>query len=243
MSQAKQKILERPSCVLLDIDNTVYRYEPAHAAGMKAAHQCAADLLDVSSDEFLKAFRAARAEIKRRVGATAASHHRLLYFQRTVERLGLASQVAVALKVEQAYWTGFLSEAALLPEVHEFLDDLRLFDIPVVVVTDLTAEIQFRKFLLWRLDRYVDWIVTSEEAGADKPAPEIYNLALAKLGGVEGPVWMIGDNGEADMSGAKNALGAVTFQMLHAGDQRSNDADFVISSFSELRAHLRTAIR
>jgi putative hydrolase of the HAD superfamily len=233
--------LSRPSCVLLDMDNTLYAYAPAHAAGMAAAAAAARELLNIEERAFVSTFDDARAEIKRRLGRTAASHYRLLYFQRTIERLGLASQVAAAMKLEHAYWTAFLDNARLFPEVHEFLDDLRLAGVPAVVVTDLTSEIQFRKFLLWRLDRYIDWIVTSEEAGADKPEPRIFELALAKLGGVEGPIWMVGDD-VADIAGAKAAVGAVTFQLVQGGGKPAAEADVVIRSFGELRAHLNAVV-
>jgi putative hydrolase of the HAD superfamily len=231
----------RPNCVLLDIDNTIYEDEPCHQAGMEAACAGALQLLQVLPQAFRSAWSDARTEIKRRLGKTAASHHRLLYIQRAIERLGLASQVAATLQIQNAYWTAFLERAQLLPDVYEFLDDLRLYGIPVVVITDLTAEIQFRKFLLWRLDRYVDWIVTSEEAGADKPAPQVFELALAKLGGVEGAIWMVGDSAECDMTGAKKAIGAVTIQMTHGRGAACADADFSVPTFAQLRGLLRAS--
>ena len=228
-----------PSCVLLDLDNTLYAYEPAHQAGLLAAQLAAEQTLKIKPRDFYNAVEDARAELKRRLGPTASSHHRLLYFQRAIELCGLASQVASALQFTNAYWTGFLKASELFPEVHEFLDDLRLLGVPVIILTDLTAEIQFRKFLYWRLDRQIDWIVTSEEAGADKPDPRMFRLALAKLGGIEGTVWMIGDNPVADIRGAKESIGAVTFQVLASGIAKCDEADHHIENFAQLRAHLR----
>ena len=239
MPVSEPRALKRPSCVLLDMDNTLYRYAPAHAAGISGAAMVAKELLNINRADFEKAVSGARTELKRRLGPVAASHHRLLYFQRAIERLGLASQVAAALKLDHAYWSHFLDAAELESEALDFLDDLRLLGIPVVIVTDLTAQIQFRKFLLWRLDRYVDWIVTSEEAGADKPDPRIYNLALAKLGGIEGQAWMIGDNPVADIEGAKAAVDALTVQMCLDDSPPSSEADYSVRGFTALRALLR----
>lgn len=241
MSVAEPRILKRPSCVLLDMDNTLYRYAPAHAAGMDGAAMVASELLNIDRHGFEQAVAGARTELKRRLGPVAASHHRLLYFQRAIEQLGLASQVAAALKLDHAYWSHFLDAAELESEALDFLDDLRLLGIPVVIVTDLTAQIQFRKFLLWRLDRYVDWIVTSEEAGADKPDPRIFNLALAKLGGIEGQAWMIGDNPVADIEGAKDAVNALTIQMCLDEPHKPSTADHKVNGFAPLRALLRRA--
>jgi len=131
-----------------------------------------------------------------------------------------------------------VASAFTAPHVMEFLDDLRLSDIPAVIVTDLTAEIQLRKMIALDLDSRIDWIVTSEESGHDKPHPASFELALAKLGGVEGPVWMIGDNHGCDLVGAKRAIGAVTIQSLQSAPPASPldcpDTDGQFYSFADL---------
>ncbi|ACT60877.1 HAD family hydrolase [Hirschia baltica] len=231
---------EEPACVLLDLDNTFYAYDDAHAAGTEAAREFAETQLKISRANFDRCFEDARDEIKQRLGKAASSHHRLLYFQRTIEKAGLATQSFAALQMEQAYWGAFLNAASLFPEALEFLDDLRIAGIPTVIVTDLTAQIQHRKILFFGINKFVDWMVTSEEAGADKPDKAIFHLALAKIGGVEGAVWMIGDSPDKDIAGAKNALkGCFTIQKLHEGIQEGlegdekPDANF--KKFSELR--------
>ncbi|MGL4542431.1 MAG: HAD family hydrolase [Polymorphobacter sp.] len=231
-----QAFTTRPTAVLLDLDNTLYDYAPCNAAGMAAAATLAASLYGLSAADFGQCFADARVEIKARLGATAAAHSRLLYFQRTIERAGFASQPFAVLQIEQAFWRAYLDTAVLFPHVLDFLDDLRIAAVPAVIVTDLTAQIQLRKLILLGIDRMVDWLVTSEECGADKPSPLCFELALAKLGGVEGPVWCIGDSIDADMVGAKNAVGAVT--LLRSGDAaaRSHPAvDATFSAFADVR--------
>jgi HAD superfamily hydrolase (TIGR01549 family) len=229
---------QRPACVLLDLDNTLYPYEPSHAAGTAAAQALALETLNLGPEDFARCFSDARAEIKARLGDQAASHHRLLYFQRTLERAGLASRPLEALQLEQAYWRAYLDTMRLFPGVLEFFDDLRLADVPVVVVTDLTAQIQFRKLIALELDSKIAFVVTSEESGHDKPHPAGFELALAKLGGVEGPVWMVGDNHDCDLAGAKAALGALTLEFHHAGAFKPASAcpsaDGRFSSFRDL---------
>ena len=237
---------EAPSCVLLDLDNTLYEYDPAHAAGMDAVREYAEQQLRISSADFDDCFRAARAEIKQRLGPTGSSHHRLLYFQRTLEKAGLATQPMSALQMEQVYWSAFLSKAALFDDVLEFMDDLRIAGIPAIIVTDLTAQIQLRKLLYFNLHKYVDWMVTSEESGADKPAVGIFHLALAKIGGVEGTVWMIGDDPAKDIAGARDALGCTTFQKVLELDkyilQDSATPDAIFARFGDLREKLSDLI-
>jgi len=230
-----------PSCVLLDMDNTLYAYAPCHAAGMATVEALVKDQLNLGDRDFARCFVDATTELKNRLGRTAASHSRLLYFQRTLELAGYASQPVVALQMEQAYWRAFLNEAVLFEEAAEFLDDLRIAGVPAVIVTDLTAQIQLRKMIHLGLDRLVDWVVTSEETGVDKPAPGNFELALAKLGGVEGVVWMVGEEPLSDIAGARAAVDAVGIQKRHAGikvvKSGTSAPDAVFDHFGELRKH------
>jgi HAD superfamily hydrolase (TIGR01549 family) len=222
----------------LDLDNTLYAYEPCHQAGMAACRALVKAELNLGAEEFDRCFADARTEIKQRLGDQAASHHRLLYFQRTLERAGLATRPLESLQLEQAYWRTYLDAMRLFPGVSEFIDDLRLADVPVVIVTDLMAQIQLRKLIALNLDSRIDFVVTSEESGHDKPHPASFELALAKLGGVEGPVWMVGDNHDCDLVGAKAAVGAVTFHFDADGvfkpAERCPDRDAQFSSFKDL---------
>lgn len=237
-----EKFRARPAAILLDIDNTLYAYAPAHAAAWKAVRDKLRAAHSLPLDDFDRAASEARLAVKERLGPTAASHSRLLYLQRTLEAMGLGSHVLVALDLEQTYWRNFMANAALFDGVSEFLDDARLAQIPVVAVTDLTAQIQFRKLVYWEIGHLFEYVVTSEEAGFDKPHEAPFRIALEKLGlngrPVDGAVWMIGDDAEKDVIGARNAIGAATIQKLHRGvapgrGPAAPDASF--ESFSNLR--------
>jgi len=232
----------RPSCVLLDMDNTIYDYESTHGAAMQAVREQALNTLNISIDDFDRCYAQARVQTKNRLKNIASSHSRLLYFQRVLELAGLGSQPGHAIALQNTYWREFLNTVELFPEVEDFLDDLRIAGIPVVIVTDLTAAIQMRKFLFLDLGRFTDWLVTSEESGFDKPDRAIFELALAKLGGVEGSVWMIGDSYEKDIVGAKEAVNAITFQRKLSRSTKAGEAtNMLFTKFSELRKVLQQA--
>ena len=171
----------------------------------------------ITESQFETAFDQARNEIKTRLNQQASSHSRLLYFQRMLEIMGLGSQVLLALDFEQTYWRTFLSRATLFDGVKSFLDDLRLANIPTAVVTDLTAQIQFRKIVYFGLDHYFDYIVTSEEAGYDKPHTAPFDIAIEKMKPKGNCIWMIGDNPVNDVQGARESISAVTLQKVHDG--------------------------
>jgi HAD superfamily hydrolase (TIGR01549 family) len=233
-----QRFDRLPDAILFDTDNTLYPYDPAHAAAQSAVRNKVVSTFSIKAEVFDKAFMEAREQIKIRLKHTASSHSRLLYLQRMLEIMGLGSQVLLALDFEQTYWRTFLSNAVLFDEVKELLDDLRLLGVPTAIVTDLTAQIQFRKVVYFGLDRYFDYIVTSEEAGYDKPHEAPFQLALEKMQPKGGCVWMIGDNPVNDIRGAREKINAVTLQKVHPGTplgtgENAPDAEFC--DFGDLR--------
>ena len=72
-------------------------------------------------------------------------------------------------------------------------------------MTDLTACIQHCKIKRLGIEEYIDVMVTSEEAGQEKPAPRIFELMAGKLRLNPHEILMIGDSREKDIDGAKNA--------------------------------------
>lgn len=234
----KDKFEYLPDAILFDTDNTLYDYVPAHVAGMEAVTVKVIQTLSISRNDFEMAFKDARNQIKDTLGETASSHNRLLYFQRMLEIMGLGSQVLLALDFEQTYWRTFLNKALLFDDVKELLDDIRLLSIPTAIVTDLTAQIQFRKIVYFGLDHYFDFIITSEEAGFDKPNEAPFKLALNKMKPKGNNIWMIGDNPINDIQGSKNAINAVTIQKIH-GDIKigdgNNKPDAYFKDFKELK--------
>ena len=232
-----------PDAFLFDTDNTLYPYAPAHAAAQKAVRDKVVAAFSIAPEDFDKAFTEARNQVKNRLKHTASSHSRLLYLQRMLEIMGLGSQVLLALDFEQTYWRTFLGNAILFEGVKELLDDIRLLGIPTAIVTDLTAQIQFRKVVYFGLDRYFDYIVTSEEAGFDKPHEAPFKIALEKMRPKGNCIWMIGDNPVNDIRGAREKINAVTLQKIHDGtppgtDENAPDATF--HDFGELRKLIAT---
>tara|TARA_Y200000002_G_scaffold353745_1_gene333410 strand:+ start:1115 stop:1864 length:750 start_codon:yes stop_codon:yes gene_type:complete len=236
-----KKLDTLPDVFLFDTDNTLYSYDAPHKSGMLAVKSKVTSMFSISDSDFQSSFALGRENVKKRLDGTAASHSRLLYMQRMLEILGLGSQILLALDLEQTYWRTFLSKAVLFDGVKELLDDIRILGIPAVVVTDLTAQIQFRKLVYFGLENSFDYVVTSEEAGYDKPHKAPFQMAMEKANAKNGVVWMIGDNPVNDIRGARENIGAATIQKIHAGikvgqDDCAPDASF--ENFAEIRMYI-----
>ena len=227
-----------PDGILFDTDNTLYPYDPAHQKAMSALKQKISNTLNVPIKDVENNFNKSRSEVKKLLKNSAASHSRLLYIQRMLEFFGLGSQVLLALDFEQTYWRVFLSEAKLFPGLEKFLEELRLLQVPMAIVTDLTAQIQFRKMVYFELDHYFDYIVTSEEVGYDKPHRLPFEISLKKMNlHKKQNIWFIGDNPKNDIEGAKRHINATTLQKIHQGVTRATGrykADLEFTDFKDL---------
>ena len=236
----RDQFTKKPSAIIFDTDNTLYPYDYPHKMATKAVEDKAVKLLDVDRKTFSECFATARQSVKKQLKSTAASHSRLLYFQKTIEALGLKTQILLTLDLEQTYWRTFLSHTQLFPGIRELILSVRRNDINTAVVTDLTAQIQFRKLSYFGLDDGFDFVVTSEEAGEDKPGRDSFELALRKLGVAPSACWMIGDNASTDIAGA-SALGITSIQKRHDGvvvyDGKAGP-DMIIDSFEDLHTEL-----
>lgn len=221
--------------ILLDLDNTLYAYDPAHQAGLSAAIAYLSQHAGIAGDEAKQHYQAARKRVNRTLAETAASHNRLLYFQGTCESLGLNSMDHV-LKLYAAYWDTFLEAMRLDEGAMDFLERAR--QARVCLVTDLTAQIQFRKIERLGLSRYLDHVVTSEEAGREKPHASMFQLGMEKTGTAPHATCMVGDNYEKDAIGA-HALGIRAFWLNRENEAKEiQDGIIGIRSLDELGSHL-----
>lgn len=186
--------MTRPTLVVFDLDDTLYPYEAANRAGLQAISRFASEELGIRSPAFDDALAAARVAVKRRLGSVASSHSRLLYFHETLELIGLRSEPQIALSLEQEYWRNYLLSIELRPGVTELLSTLRYNGVTTAIVTDLTAQIQFRKIAYLQLGDYIDHVVCSEETSQEKISGEPFDLLFERVAEpVLDEVWFVGD--------------------------------------------------
>ncbi len=240
-----KKNLNKPNVVIFDTDNTLYEYDPANEMAEKAVEKKVKNLLGIESKLYRKTYKQSKKEIKIQLGATASSHSRLLYYQRFLEILGFKAQLMTALDLEQTFWRTFLANAPLFPGVKELLEELRLKNILIAIVTDLTSHIQMRKMTYFNLEETFDAFVTSEEVGADKPDIRNFDLVLKKLNLTKNNnIWMVGDNPYTDIIGGRN-IGATTFQKINYLEDIGEGKympDFAFSSFKDFYKNIKDYI-
>lgn len=208
--------------ILLDIDNTIYHYDSCHKKAIQVLFEFVQK--EVKVDNFEDAFIRARKSIHIELAETASSHNRLLYFQRACEYVGI-NPLSWAMKFYNVYWDTFLNSIELYDGVLEFLE-IASQKSSICFVTDLTTHIQYKKVEKLGLAKYVSHIVSSEEAGREKPHPYIFLSALNKLNLKPDEVCMIGDSYKKDIVGALS-LGIQSIWLNTESQQENYDQSLV----------------
>ncbi len=185
--------------ILLDIDNTLYEYEPLHQLAQNALFNFINIKFNINLTVISTAYKKAKLQVKHNNPAAAASHNRLLYIQNLCEILCI-NVFKNSIMLYNLYWDTFLENLSLSPGAKTFLTTYG--HLPICLVTDLTAHIQHRKVSKLNLNKWADCMVTSEEAGCEKPHPFMFQLALKKLNLQAHEVCMIGDSFKKDIEGA-----------------------------------------
>ena len=121
--------------------------------------------------------------------------------------------------------------------VIETLKTLKKQKIKTALVTDLTAHIQLKKMSKLKITNYIDFLITSEEAGGEKPNSKMFLLSLNKLNILPDEAIMVGDNLIADIEGA-NAVKidsvAITNRNISTNKDDYKKPNFVIRPIPEV---------
>jgi FMN phosphatase YigB (HAD superfamily) len=154
--------------ILLDLDNTLYNYQNAHRPAMMATEKFLSNQYRLPVSRIRENFELSRDAVKQRLGNTASSHNRLLYLSNMTVGLGFAAQIDLISSAESLYWNTFLDNMHIEKGAMEFLTTARHSGFRIILVTDLTVSIQYRKIKFLGLESLLDIVVTSEDCGGDK---------------------------------------------------------------------------
>ena len=206
--------MNRIKGVLLDLDNTLYNYDVCNSSAMNKVFSDLSRRYNIPNKDIKRHFYNARKQVKIILDGTAASHSRLLYFKTMIENLKGSTDPKLSLFYSDMYWKEYFKHMVLIKDAEKFLVFCKNKNIRIAVVTDLTAEIQLKKIIKLEILKYINFIITSEEVGKDKPDPKIFYYALNKLDCKPQDVIMIGDDAKRDILSAKK-LGIRSYESFN----------------------------
>jgi putative hydrolase of the HAD superfamily len=182
--------------VFFDIDDTLYDTSGFAALARRAAINVMIDAgLPLESDEAYKLLR----EIIKEKGSNYDKHFNVL----TKRVFGEEKPRLIALGMITYHNVKF-ALLRLFPETMSTLIYLKSQGYHLGVISNGITIKQWEKLIRLGLHHFFDEIITSEEAGAEKPDEKIFKQALDRMGCKAGNSIMIGNKFSEDIKGALN---------------------------------------
>ena len=226
--------------ILFDLDDTLYDFGSAERTGRAAIQDYAERVIGVDGEAFMTCFVEMLRLQMRLHGDSAGSHSRAIRCQLICEKMGLPIRHAPILN--DLYWNTYIASIHPFPGIPEIFAKIHESGCKIGICTNMTADWQMKKLIQLGLIDQCDFIVSSEEADAEKPAPAIYNLCLEKAGCQASECLFIGDNPVFDIQGALDA-GMNALWLAQNPDKRAKYPDLpFVESVAELAARLNACM-
>jgi putative hydrolase of the HAD superfamily len=231
------KKIRRPELIVFDLDDTLYEYSDSNNYAEDQLFAFLSQEISIETKAIIASFATARATVKRRLGETGSSHSRLLYLNELFRVLELNPRPSFLLRAEQIFWSSYMEKMKQKTGLEDFISSARHMKIPLVLLSDLTLNIQLKKLLSLGMDNTFDQIYVSEELGGDKktgfPLRELQEILQSKT-----CIWFVGDQPhDFILDRAGNEF--FTFGKI---DATFNGNKHPISNFIELEKILHKAI-
>lgn len=220
--------------VIFDIDDTLYNYGKGHEAGMRQLCLYAKEHFQVEPEEFCEAYKRMNQEITEKLGRdNAAIHSRSIRIQNLLEKWGKPLFPHVK-AMYHAYWDTLLKESGPEPGAIACMEELKSMGITIGIGTDMTAMMQYEKLETFGFAPYIFHMVTSQEAGAEKPHADFMALCIQKSGALPEECVFVGDNFKKDACGAStHGMHGVWYNVR--GRELPKDAGEFAGKYKEIR--------
>lgn len=202
--------------LFFDLDHTLWDYVKNSREALKEGYdEMKLEELGVESlAEFIKSYEYANDYYWKyyREGKIGKDEFRELRFKMMMKPWGLDNHSTLSDKLTDHYVSTSPYKTGLVEGAVEVLEALKERGHKMALLTNGFEEIQHIKVESSGLSDYFEGLLTSDALGFKKPNPEIFKLAMSKMGvGAERSV-MLGDSLEADIKGAKAVgMGQVFF--------------------------------
>lgn len=204
------------TAALFDLDDTLFDHRGCAREALAAVHQAHGPFRTIPFERLAAAHAQFLEELHGEVmlGRVPIETARVERFRRLLAAAGAEADGGAATRLaaiyRDTYRTVRRATAGAEPLLAAIASRVR-----IGVVSNNLLEEQQDKLQTCGLDRFVDVLVVSEEAGVSKPDPAIFIMALERLQVTAGDAVMVGDSWEADIAGARAAgIRAIWFNPL-----------------------------
>jgi putative hydrolase of the HAD superfamily len=193
-------------CVFFDLDDTVWNF---HGNALLSL----SDIFDLHKlnryftdfEEFFSIYYAKNTELWELYGKGTVTQEFLMVerFRYSLSQMGVNDE-RLSAQIAEQYLNILPTKKQLMPNAVETLEYLSA-KYPLTLVSNGFTKVQYQKLRSSDIEHFFTHIVLSENAGALKPDPRIFQYALTLNNALPSEAVMIGDSLESDIWGAKNA--------------------------------------
>ncbi len=219
---------------LFDLDDTLLEFDTSEQNAFRNAFTEAG--LVEGLDAYRTEYRAISKVLWRQLeeGSTTMEQLNVSRFSQLFDKFGIELD---PVSFSETYLTLLGKEAHLIDGVIDMLDSLG--DVRLAIVTNGFIKAQIARVACSSLNNRFETIVSSDEAGFQKPRPEIFQEALDRLGVTDkSRVLMTGDSLTSDIRGGNN-FGVDTCWYNPNGLENTTDSKptFEISNWVEFKVN------
>ena len=189
--------------VIFDIDNTLYDFKYSNEIALDKLREYTRVNFAWTAEDFDEKHLAVQREIYSQIGYNGSCRDRMLRYQKMLEHESLPLYPHAA-KIYELYWSTMLETLQPHADLVKLMQNLKRMNLRIGIGTDMTPYIQILKLDKLRILQYIDFIVTSEEVGEEKPSPKIFQMCRDKSGFSARECLFVGDDLRKDYEGAKN---------------------------------------
>jgi len=195
--------------IFFDLDETLYDYGSIR----KLANQKVAKLVEklglIGSNTFIQTLRQITKEFYDKYHGLPELFDRKTRFREVFKVLNLDVEDKVVVRLADEYWNFVFQRIKPYPDVVPILEVLKKEGYRLGIISDGLIDVQLNRIRALKLEKYFDIFTFSEEVGKNKPALEIFQLALKKANCEASEAIMVGDNVKTDIAGA-NRIGMIS---------------------------------
>ena len=224
--------------LFFDLDRTLWDYRANSEQTLKNLVQKHTPELIEKFEEFLMVFYEVNESlwVEYREGRLSKERLSTQRFIDSFKRLGVDAEL-FAEEFSIDYIKESPNKTKLFPGTIETLEYLKNAGYQMYLLTNGFVEVQKVKIRDSKLEPFFERMITSEEAGYQKPDKKIFEFALNIAKSDKADCLMVGDDLESDIEGARN-FGIDTVFFNPEGLIHSCNPTFEIKRLEELRAFL-----
>tara|TARA_Y100000385_G_C13050114_1_gene619361 strand:- start:36 stop:719 length:684 start_codon:yes stop_codon:yes gene_type:complete len=214
--------------IIFDLDNTFYNYKDSHNAAIKKVYK--SQNIYTNFKDFEIAYKKNKSLVQNLLKQNPSRHSKLIYFKKLFfQELSLEEII----ELEAVYWREFISSTEIDVETIELLRHYHKKGWLYFLFTNQNINIQIKKIISWELN-FFDFILTSEEAGYEKPDHKFFKLAddeVSKHIKKNSKIYAVGDDYLNDIKFWEDKYGAKSFLIDNSKNIPNNKDDLTITNF------------